>query len=441
VTCHYLLIQAGGQEQAGAFSWVMQNCKYGSVKFSYSEGVMMQARKYLELGFLTSMSFSTVAISGAIETAIEEGTVGGNIRAYYNTRDFETKTDESAFSLGGALRAETGSIGPFKFGLGYYTAQDVGTNSSDPAKVNKRLGGEIEVLGEAYVSASAADTLVTAGRQRLSTPFANDGDAFMIPFSFEGGSIKNKSVPNLTLELDYINSIKNRNSDEFVDVGKYSTGRFGVDATATSGTTILGAVYAVDGLKLQAWAYEFSDLFTSVYIQGNYNFSVSGDVKPFFAAQIASQSETGDELLGEVDSTLWGLQGGAGFGKSKLTLAYTAVEEESGTFRNGAFLAPYSFSTSPIFTNNMLATVENVDAGDALKLTYNYSFSKVKLKLSYAEFDFETAADLEAVDVDVTYNMDEIVKGLTARWRLEVVSSDVDRVEQINHRFQLQLKF
>jgi hypothetical protein len=138
---------------------------------------------------------------------------------------------------------------------------------------------------------------------------------------------------------------------------------------------------------------------------------------------------------------LWGLQAGASFGKSKLTLAYTSVAEESGTFRNGAFLTPYSFSTSPIFTNNMLATVENVDAGDAFKLTYNYSFAKVKLKLSYAEFDFESAVDIEAVDVDVTYSMDEIVKGLSARWRVEFLSSNIAAAEQINHRFQLQLKF
>jgi hypothetical protein len=410
-------------------------------EFHIIRGRIMQVKKYLGLGLCMSMGFSAAVLSDGVNTALEKGKVSGNIRAYYNIRDYETRTDESAFALGGALRAETGGIGAFKFGLGAYTAQDLGTNSSDPAKVNKRLGSDLEVIGEAYVSASAADTLFTLGRQRISTPFANDGDAFVVPFSFEGGSLQNKSIANLTIELDYINTIKNRNSDEFVDVGKWSTNRYGLDKTSTSGTTILGAIYAVDGIKVQAWAYEYADLFTSMYLQGNYNFAVSGDIKPFVAAQFVSQSEAGDELLGEVDSTLWGLQAGASFGKSKLTLAYTSVAEKSGTFRNGAFLTPYSFSTSPIFTNNMLATVENVDAGDAFKLTYNYSFSKVKLKLSYAEFDFQSAVDIEAVDFDVTYSMDELVKGLSARWRMEFLSSDIDAAEQINHRFQLQLKF
>jgi hypothetical protein len=401
----------------------------------------MNVKKYVGLGLVASIGFNGTAFGEGIEAAIEEGTVDGNIRAYYNTRDYDTKMDEAAFSLGGALRAETGKIGVFKMGLGYYTAQDLGTNSSDPAKVNKRLGSDIEVLGEAYISASAADTVLTIGRQRLSTPFANSGDAFVIPFSFEGGSIKNKGISNLTIELNHINTIKNRNSDEFIDVGKWSTGRYGVDVASTSGTTILGAVYSVDGIKLQGWVYDHADLFTSIYLQGNYSFPVSGTVKPFVAAQFVSQGETGDELLGEVDSTLWGVQGGAGFGKSKLTLAYTTVAEKSGTFKNGAFLAPYSFSTSPIFTNNMLATVENVDAGDAIKLTFNHSFAKVKLKLSYAEFDFDTAVDREAIDVDVIYNLGDVVKGLTARWRFESITADIDSVEQINNRFQLQLKF
>jgi len=401
----------------------------------------MRFEKYLGIGLLTAMGYSATASSGAIESAIENGKVEGNLRAYYNHRDFETKTNESAFSLGGALRAETGYIGSFKVGMGYYTAQDVGTNDSDLSKVNKRLGSDLEVLGEAYLNASIADTSLTLGRQKLSTPFANSGDAFIIPFSFEGGSIKNNSIKNLTIEISQINTIKNRNSSEFLDVGKFSTGRYGVNQESTSGTTIIGATYAVDGLKFQAWAYEYAELFSTFYVQGNYSFAAKSGLKPFVAAQVVKQSDTGDKLLGKVDSSLWGLQGGAAFGKSKLTLAYTTVAEEAGTFKNGAFLTPYSYSTSPIFTNNMLSTVENTDAGEAIKLTLNHSFSKAKLKVSYADFDFDTAADREAINVDVTYSLDDMVKGLTARWRIESVISDISSVEQINNRFQLQMKF
>lgn len=33
----------------------------------------------------------------------ETGKVNGNIRAYYNTREYDYRTDEGAFSLGGCL--------------------------------------------------------------------------------------------------------------------------------------------------------------------------------------------------------------------------------------------------------------------------------------------------------------------------------------------------
>ena len=89
----------------------------------------------------------------------------------------------------------------------------------------------------------------------------------------------------------------------------------------------------------------------------------------------------------------------------------------------------------------MLQTVENVDSGDAVKVTFNHSFPKVKLKFSYAEFDFDTSTDREAIDFDVTYDMSDYSKGLTLRYRVEFVTSDVKSVEQTNQRFQLQYKF
>lgn len=401
----------------------------------------MRYSTFILTGLIATMSMSETLFANDFSSAIKNGSINGNIKAYYNTRNFETKTNETAFSLGGALRAETGPWGPVKTGVGFYTAQDLGTNNSNPEKVNKRLGSDLEVLGEAYVNVSMADTSLTLGRQKINTPFANPGDAFIIPFTFEAVSLKNNSVANLTLEANLIQTIKNRNSDDFVDVGKFSTTRYGVMETNTSGTLVLGAAYEVGSSKLQAWYYDYADLFNTIYLQANHNFAAIGDIKPFIAGQFGSQRDSGDELLGKVDSTLYGIQGGGVFGKAKLTLAFNSVADESDAFRNGAFLAPYTFSTSPLFTNNMVETVENVDSGDAAKITLNYNFSKVKLKLSYAKFDFDTAADREATDFDVTYSLDGLSKGLSARWRVEVVTSDTDSVEQTNNRFQLMLKF
>lgn len=378
-----------------------------------------------------------------LKDIFDEGTVSGNVRAYFNTRDYETKEDEAGFALGGALRAETGALGIFKFGLGYYTAQDLGLNDSDHIKVNKRLGDDLEVLAESYISISAFDSALTVGRQKINSPLINAGDAFIVPFTFQGLSYINKGVSNFQFEFDYIDDIKNRNSSEFLGVGEWSTNRYGLeDVTSTSGTINFGATYKSSPVKVEAWLTRFSELFDSLYLRGDYHFAAGGEMKPFVGLQYVTQSDSGDSLLGKVDSNLFGVQAGASFGKVKLVFGYNSVTEQKGAFKNGAFLAPYSFSTSPIFTNNMLQTVENTDSGAAGKLTLFYKPNgSVQLKVSHAQFDFDNVVDRDATDFDLSYKFSGYAKGLSLRWRVEIVGSDEPSVEQINHRIQTQFTF
>lgn len=388
--------------------------------------------------------FSTLAFSeDKLRDIFDNGSLDGNIRAYYNTREYEDRTDESAFSLGGALRAETGKAGPIKIGAAYYTAQDLGTNDDDPSKVNSRLGSDLEVLGEAYLKFDTGHTVATLGRQKVNTPFANPGDAFVIPFTFHGYSVTNKSLKDISFEANYLSEIKNRNSETFVGVSSWTANRYGASAPSGTGSMAnLGAVYGAGPVNLEAWFTRLSGFFDTLYVNGSYSTSISSSVKPFVGLQYAAQHESGDEILGRVNSSLYGVKFGTAMGRSKVTLGYNSVATEDSAFRNGAFLAPFSYSTSPLYTNNMLETMENVDAGEALKLTFNHSFSsKVDVKFSYATFDFDQAADREATDLDVTYALDQYLEGLSFRWRLEVVTSDIDSVEQVNHRFQTQFTF
>ncbi len=372
-----------------------------------------------------------------------DGKVDGNIRAYYNTRDYDHRLDEAGFSLGGALRAESGKLGVFVLGAGFYTAQDLDTDSSNPARVNNRLGSDLEVLGEAYLKVDAGKTVATLGRQKITTPFANPGDAFIIPFTFQGYSLTGSALTNLNFHLSYLNEIKNRNSEEFVDVGLWSSNRYGLASPGnTSGTINLGAMYAAGPVKTELWLSRFTDFFDMAYWFGQYQFSELGTIKPFIAGQWVEQKESGDAWLGKVDSTLYGVQLGATLNKFKLTMSYNDVTEQQDAFLSGAVLAPYSFSTSPLFTNNMLETLENLDAGNAARVAVGYAPTEsISLLVSHARFNFSTASDRNATDLDITYAFAGSLQGFSLRWRMEKVEGDVVSVEQINHRFQTQFVF
>ena len=64
--------------------------------------------------------------------------------------------------------------------------------------------------------------------------------------------------------------------------------------------------------------------------------------------------------------------------------------------------------------------VKQSDAGKAIKISLNHSCYEVKLMASCTDCDFDTAADREAINVDVIYRLDDMVKRLAARCSLEV---------------------
>jgi hypothetical protein len=401
--------------------------------------------KHFIYPFIAFLGMTHIPISHSkdLKSYFENGKVSGKIRAYYNQRDYDAKPDEGAFSFGGALRAQTASTELVSFGVGFYTAQDFGTNDDDPAKVNGRLGSDIGVLGEAYVKLSKSGHTLTIGRQLINTPFANSGDAFMIPFAFEGWTYQFKSSEKLTFEVDYLNAIKNRNSDEFVDVGDWTSARFGIaDAQSTSGTINVGATYKDDSFKVQAWGTRYAEFYDQLYLHGDYAFKGSEKFKPFVGLQYGMQKDSGDALVGDVTSSIYGVNVGTTMGAFKLTLGLNIVPDDESSYKNGAFLSPYTFSTSSLFTNNMLQTFENVDAGSAGKITLNYKPSaQIALKLSFANFNFDQVVDRNALDADATYTFTNDLKGLSLRWRMEIVSSDTASVEQTNMRFQTQYVF
>src|SRR5690606_36798220 len=101
---------------------------------------------------------------------------------------------------------------------------------------------------------AATDSVLTLGRQKINAPLANPGDAFIIPFTFQGYSYINKSITHFTFQFDYLNEIKNRNSDEFVDVGAWTSSIYNLaEPHNTSGTINLGATYANGPFKAELW--------------------------------------------------------------------------------------------------------------------------------------------------------------------------------------------
>ena len=401
-----------------------------------------------------SLSVGTIALpmrsahadaGDALWGMFSEGTINGNVRNYLNFRNFETRPDQRAYALGGKLFAETAPMGGLQIGGAFYFSNDLQSKRDDPRKRLGTLPEDIEILGEAYLKYTALSTSATFGRIKVNTPFANPSDAFIVPITFQGLHISNKSIEGLTVDAIYLRDFKNRSSDKFEDIGRFVGNRLsGLDRDNASdrGTGILGATYQTGPTKLEAWGYLFEDYFSTFYAAGSRTLPKLGEIEPYAAAQGFYQRDANDERFGDVNVRGFGVQLGARFESFDLSFAYTDVQQDSGAFRNGALLAPFSFATGPLYTNSMLQTLENTDSGDAYKITLSYrGIPNTVAKASFAAYELDNSRNLREVNLDLEYGFDALVKGLSFRVRVAFVDSGDRSRKVINVRNQLQFAF
>ncbi len=383
---------------------------------------------------------TSAAQAASLKQAFSEGKFKGQLRIYNNTLALQHAPDKYGTAFGGRLGYETNQehLWGFSLGLGYYTANDLETNKDEAiSRAPFTPTVDVDILGEAFARWSGYDTVLTAGRQLVVTPFANPSDAFVIPVTYTGYSAINKSIEGLTLSGYQLLSIKSREAQDFVDVGEFALARYGVAPQQTEGTLIFGASYEINRLKIQAWHYTFSDLYTQPWLEADY--ALEGETyKPYFSTHAGQQKKTQGALLGDQDSTLLGAKVGVKAFGADLSIATETVTKDR-------FLSPYTFFTDALYTNSMITGFGNIDSGRAWKAMLLYDItSQLWAKLSYSTFKFNSGTDISEMDFDVRYTFTEDFEGLSALFRLGYRDGDTTPAalpDMIEYRTQLQYLF
>ncbi len=105
-----------------------------------------------------------------LASAFKEGKASGQIRAFYITRDYDsrnetaTNKDRYGFAIGGKLGYETAALYGVSAGATFYTTNGLGLKNSDNLKVNESIYGTgtnrpvTTYLGEAYLQGTFGKT-------------------------------------------------------------------------------------------------------------------------------------------------------------------------------------------------------------------------------------------------------------------------------------------
>ncbi len=423
-------------------------------------------------GALFSMISIAAQADGSNPTSLadffERIQVNGDLRSYYFTRDYTNPDaiDQSAYSLGGDMRVVTPLVYGFQIGAAYYTAQSLGLNSDDPAKVDPTLPGkDIGVLGQAYLQYHRGPILVRVGDQIINTPWLAAGDSRMIPATYR--AIYTEWTPNPDWVITGFRELafKSRVEDEFSRTNLYNPQNFGtpiksLDDTKDNGTWALGANYHHQDWLASVWGYQFLDFAKLLYGDSQYVFHVDWRLHPLIAGQLYGETNDGDNTLaelgyGKASSAGYGLLGGFtyhldgyAYDSFKMTLGFNQIFSDKNAFKNGDIVSPYTtgYADDPLYSTSMIAGLVEKSSGEALKVQGTYfAFNKdLILSSSFARYFTEPQVDnTDETDFDITYafNHFRYLKGLSIRDRLGILTGDPTKGTFYYNRVMLQYTF
>jgi hypothetical protein len=413
----------------------------------------MHAR-YLFLILLVFLASGVLVASTSVEatplSALTEGAhIKGKLRSFFQPRKLDTVQDQTLYQLGTDLKVETGSWNGFKLGSAWFGSTDFGLIREDLQASNPILPvSEISIFAEAYLKYNNFDTEVTAGRQRIETPFMNGADTLLFPVTFLGYSVSNKSIKNVELYAAHVSDVKIRQNNFFEDTDQFISRQLGISNLRTPGTTVVGARWKEDSFKLEGWNYIFHDLYDLFYLEGDMSLPKMGKYQPKLGFQAGHQIDIGDSHLGNVSASLIGANFRVQRESVTSSYAFNYIPSKANQFRNGGFLSPYSFATDAIYTNKLdggLTVKGSAFVGWAHSWGINYECKEsLSLGVNFTLFDLPESLgghDSNEINLNFLYKFKGTLKGLSVMNRVGIIQSNLASENLIEDRFMIQYDF
>lgn len=428
----------------------------------------MRYRLVAALVWMTCATYAHAG-NGGFNDFFDKGHVDGELRLYDFDRLYDTPAtpDAHALSLAALVNAQSGSVwGGFGAGLSFATANALGTNNDNVARVDTSLMGPNSSVGaftQAYLQYRREGLLVRGGYQYLNTPWMGNNDSRVIPSSYNAAMVQVTPVKNWSLYGIRTFSWKSRTSNGMYADNLYYPSRYDGDsmygnngslpptARSADGTWAAGTTYAGDAIKAQAWYYNFIDFARMGYVDGTYTLKTGTHADPFLSVQYLTENSGGGNILVDTHTRLFGVAGtrvraeawGADLGTSiydgRIDVAYNKLEHEAGAVGNGALISPYTsnYATDPLFTTSMIRGLVEQGPGHAWKARAQYGFldKRLLLVVAYARYVTELRGNSHDVYADIIYSLDGVLKGLTLRDRWERSTGGLGNLNPGNRSF------
>jgi len=331
-------------------------------------------KKILLIGFLVPIFLQSDTLSDAISGISHNGELRfGGIR----TKD-SNNHKATTLSMGGIVSLKTKPISGISLVGTFFTTNPIFGKNNESLFLSS-TNSAYSILGESYLKLDTGKTVIKAGRQLIDTPFADSDDIGMIPNTFEGYSLVDKSMEGTTVVVALL--------DKWAGVDAPIPEKFtNIQDSSDDGVFTAGLIYeGTPNTALSFWHYEL-DKRDFNYLELNYE-ADSFNMGLQYTDQDNDNSAYGISIGGNVD----GLD---------LVFAYNRVD---GIVSNG-------FGGGPFFTSSEDHTI--ADTPDQRAKLYGMSYEKNDFNIGITHVDFDKGEDetdyVAGYEVNKEFNLDLI---------------------------------
>lgn len=394
------------------------------------------------VGLLVSSSIAAAAEN--LKEAFTEGTIKGELRTYSFTREFDKETtDRADNAFGTLLYYRTAPVWGLSAGLGYATANDLGSDDDKAvygllARNENGDHANFSRFQEYFLQGNWFDTTLKLGAQQIDSPFLNEHDIRLVPKTYRGLTVANTSVENLTLRAMYITDYMGWSDEEFLDMSSVAKAENPEDEALWAGSAKYALPVKPVSLVAEAWHYHMDDFFQSTFVKATVGKKIA-DVDLYFIPSYLKQDSIGLDLAGAFDTDQYGFAAGAKAYGFDLTGYYAKTGDDD-------LFVPWGDGKIIIQQVNAAGRADE----DAYGLKLAYDFAAVGVK-GLGAYVFHTlydtpgmeeggASDINETNFSVQYAFSGALDGLSLRARYAIIDYDEEPSEDYDD-FRLYLKY
>jgi outer membrane porin, OprD family len=333
--------------------------------------------------------------------AFKKGKTEGHFRLFYMATDNDGPlTDYYALAFGGGLKYQTKSFKGFQLGVGgFYTWNVASSDLTKPDPLTNAISryeigqfdqanpsnkNNLERLEDFYIRYNFKSSFIKFGKQVIKTPFINPQDGRMRPTGEQGVWLEINDLKKIKIEAGWLSHFSPRGTVEWYrganSIGIYSTG-VNINGTASNyknnldskGIAVAGIKYSPNSsIHFQLWDHWVENIFNTVLLQADVDFSIEENKKIIGGFQHIHQSALNDGGNADMSKTyfdpsqkvnIYGARIGYSNKKGSVKLNYSHFTSQ------GRFLFPREWGREPLYT--FMARERNEGLGDVDAITLN----------------------------------------------------------------------